>query len=173
MNDVQVNDIFRDYIRQICEMPSGTVRPSFQNAPEQPEDESYCIVNVLSEECIGEPDVEYDDDYDKLYARHHAKWFLSINFYNKDAFDKALTLKDSFNFSDNRDILCGSGLSYVDTSEVRKLPEVINDVWYDRAQIDVFLYEVSEHEMAKRNISSLEIDLKTEKAETNVIINLE
>jgi len=181
MLDAALNKAIRDYIRTVCSMGDGLVRPAYQDSPVPSDNTCYCTVNIINTTPDMEPDVSYVEEIDpitlillkKNRQRTMKKHFVSVIFHNSGAVDKAQILSDSFAFEQKRFILLNSGLTFVEASGVRKIPEVINGIWYDRAQMDIYFYEDVITDINSNNFASAYDSVKAKEGEVQDVIKLE
>lgn len=110
---------------------------------------NYCMLNLTNVERIQMPlGFEYSDNtgpnaggtepsFNKLLCGEW-EWTFSFNAYAQDAIDYLTAIKTATEI-DHVDETGFAPLIIFSTSNIRRLPELIKEVWENRAQIDLFV----------------------------------
>lgn len=85
---------------------------------------------------------------------------VSINIFYENAYSNCIKLKHSLESVLVSEDLYSKGLGYLNTSDVRDIPSVINEEWEERAQIDVNFSVISEDTENIETIQKIEIENK-------------
>lgn len=104
----------------------------------------YALINILQASEIGhceadegsrQVDLTIDMEYSGLY-----NIMVSINVFRDDALSKIIKLRDSVCKVSVKEDLWADGLAFINTSDVRDVPDVVDKSWEQRAQIDFFFH---------------------------------
>lgn len=150
-----------------------------QNAP-RPEDQ-YALINLVGNTVIGHceslataVDPVSPETVRTINLEHSNVWHLmaSINVYRGGqkggAFSQVVKLRDSICKITVKDQMWDDGLAFIETSDVRDIPEVIDKEWEQRAQIDFFFYVRSLDEESINEIKEVELTNEIDGSTTTI-----
>lgn len=111
---------------------------SHQNSPRPTT--SYVLINFLTGVNLSTSDVnsvlQVDDSIDNTYS-NAKQVVLSINTFYSGAYQLAEDIRNSIDKVTVNDQLYSAGLGYVDSTDVQRLPELVDEEWEERAQFDI------------------------------------
>lgn len=128
-------DLLSAAVRGVLALPGDLVRPSWQPNPPlvPPIETNWCahrIANVLPDV---NPVVATTGDAGYLSRTETMEWQLS--FYGPSCQANAGLLRDGLEVPANREALREQGVVIADSGPTRHMPELVNDLWYDRADL--------------------------------------
>lgn len=121
-------------------LPSTMVRPKWQAEPpkEPPEPTiNWCAFGIIE----SDPDANayIEGDANESSFQRHENLQLICSFYGPSSNENAALLRDSFQISQNRDVLSQGNIGFTTVGRSTFVPEFINNRWFPRTDIDVFL----------------------------------
>lgn len=130
------------------------VRPAWQrNPPPRPNhDIRWCGFGVSNH--IAESGNSFTKELDTgLGAEQHRteSFDLSCSFYGSGCMSVAASFRDGLELSQNREQLFLVEMGYVGADQITRAPELINEIWYDRADITLTFRRVVRKEYAVLN----------------------
>ena len=136
----------------------------------------YAIYHVIQAAQQGNPDSSYSADAPpepevRTVTAQHSNLYnlmVSVNLYRDDAFFKATALRDSTLLITVKDALWKGGLAFIESSEVRDIPEEVDKKWESRAQIDFFFYAVSLETETVNEIKTVELTNEIDGSTTTI-----
>ncbi|WP_315384766.1 LIC_12616 family protein [Microvirgula aerodenitrificans] len=140
--DKSLDVLVQSAIVGITGLPGSLVRPRWQAPmPKQPEPSTdWCSIGVP----IVEPDangamvhVGVEDEHD-VYSRHEGITLL-CTFYGPNGQSFAALLRDGIAVPQNMEALKRQRIGLVSTSEIRSVPEFVNQQWVRRYDIELRL----------------------------------
>ena len=111
---------------------------AYPNAPRPTT--SYVLINFLTdlqlctEETIGV--LKVDETTDNTYSTLN-EMTISINTYYSGAYQSAVDINNSLMKTTIKEYLYAAGLGFINTTQVQKIPELIDKKWEERAQFDI------------------------------------
>lgn len=136
----------------------------------------YAVYHVIQATQQGNPDSSYSADNppqpeDRIVTAQHSNLYnlmVSVNVYRENAFFKASALRDSTLLITVRDALWAGGLAFIESSEVRDIPEEVDKKWEPRAQVDFFFYAVSLETETVDEIKTVELTNEIDGSTTTI-----
>jgi hypothetical protein len=150
MDSLQMENTIYLWINGILGLQAIFAYPD-EDRPKTP----YVLINSLSDVQKGTEESTSvllpDTSTDKTYSAV-AEVTFSVNTYYSGAYQQAINIKKSLMLVEVQDLLYSSGLGYLSSTQIQKIPELIDKRWEERAQFDiVFLVRYE----AKENIETI------------------
>lgn len=164
----------------ITSLPGDLVRPGWQaNPPKRPDiSVNWCSFSVMVMSPDANAYVEEKADGSGQKMQRHEVIQLVCRFYGPLCQDFAGVLRDGLQLSQNRDSLSAGNMGFQGTSETVFVPELLNERFFQRCDITVFLtrqinrdYQVLSFESAGGEIEALKDNDETEEITWEVIEN--
>lgn len=134
---LNIEHFFHDLIMNLTGLDKTLVRPRWQpNPPVIPSSNTdWCGFGV---EELAADDSAYVNKNTTLTADliRHEKYKLICSFYGANARDNCRKMRDGLEVGQNREVMSLANIGYINCSPARHAPELINDIWYDRYDID-------------------------------------
>ena len=129
----------------------------------------YALINILSINQVGTEESvttvgtitnEDDEEVEVVTTTYSAmqEITVSINTFYKEAFQTALTIRDSINNILVTDYLNSVGLGYYMATPVTRMPENIDEMWEERAHFDVIFYYRFSSSFSSEVIKSIQLE---------------
>lgn len=138
--DVELDRILQGMVKGITALPGPMVRPRWQQEiPKQPEPSAnWCAIGVTDSKSDANPSITHNGTGDGAdwYSRHEALTVLA-SFYGPESKAFAGLLRDGIYIPQNREALRTHRMVFVSASEVKPVPELVNQQWIRR--YDLFL----------------------------------
>lgn len=118
-------------------MPGQLVRPAYQpNPPKQPSIETDWLAFSIDND---EPDANpyLKPGVDKATMQRQIQTEIRVSAYGPNGLTILNHLQDGFCIAQNREQLYLAGMGYVGTTESRRVPELVNQRWYERRDMVV------------------------------------
>jgi hypothetical protein len=127
--------LFQLAIRAITGIPGAMVRPRWQpNPPLRPGPTvNWCGAGVGN--FVADANPYYDTQGTAGRLIRHESGELSVSMYGPACQENCRLLRDGFNIPQNRWALGSAGIAMTDATAAQHLPELVADVWYERADI--------------------------------------
>ena len=117
-----------------------------QNAPRPVG--AYNSIKIIQTNSIGEEESDYSaavavPPANRIITAEHSNVYnlmVSINAFREDAHSNIIKLRDSISKITVQDLFIEKGLGYIDSSEIRDIPSVIDKGSEPRTQVDFFFY---------------------------------
>lgn len=139
--DKDLDYILQDLIVGISNLPPTLVRRRWQSRPpRQPEaDVDWCAFGVMSMTPDDNPAlIHHGENEGYTEEQRHLRVVTLASFYGPNSSWYAGLLRDGIEIPQNRDTLrATSGLALVATRQIVELPELINQLWVRRADLNV------------------------------------
>lgn len=161
MTIIEIEDAIYDWVNGLLSM---TAIFAYPDAPRPTT--SYVLINILTDLQIGTE--ESDKELTPVYSTLN-EITISINTYYSGAFQKAIDIKKSLMKTEVKEQLFDSGLGFVSSTQIQKIPELIDKKWEERAQFDI-VFNVRETTTIETVGSIEEIELTNEIDNTTIII---
>lgn len=153
MTNTEIENILYGWINGLLGMDAIFAYPS---APRPTT--SYVLINFISNIELGEPDTKSVagalETSDNTYSTP-TSITVSVNTYYDGAYQKAVDIINSLMKLEVTEYLSISGLGFLSSTQIQKLPEEINQTWEERAQFDIDFFvrrEVTENIEAIKKI---------------------
>lgn len=139
-NDDALQDIIQAFIVGVTALTGTRVRPAWQ--PDMPviptNDTNWCAYSLGNFEAGQAYQVQVADGDDTVMQfQQHESFDLSCSFYGANCQRYAAVLRDGLQVAQNREALWLQGISLSGGVQIVHAPELINDVWHDRYDINV------------------------------------
>lgn len=131
------------YVQQVFVGVTGIagayVRPAWQpNPPKQPDvDVNWMAFEILNNK--GDSNAYFEQEPDNAILQKQEELRIRCIFYGPEANSNANKLKDGLQLSQNREKLFLAGMGYGYADDITSAPELINDIWFNRADVDIYL----------------------------------
>lgn len=137
LDDVALRRFMHGVIAGVTGLAADKVRPAWQpNPPIRPGIEvnwsAYAIINQTPEAGTAYQAMQADDTYK---MKRHESFDVLVSFYGPLCQAYAGLLRDGLEISQNRELLYLARMAYVGASATTHVPELVNDRWFDRADI--------------------------------------
>lgn len=137
LDDVALRRFMHGVIAGVTGLTSDKVRPAWQpNPPVRPGIEvnwsAYAIVNQVPEAGTAYQAMQADDSYK---MKRHESFDVLVSMYGPLCQAYAGILRDGLEIAQNREALYLASMAYVGASATTHVPELVNDRWFDRADI--------------------------------------
>lgn len=134
---------FRRFIGSVLVGVSGLqseyVRPSFQiNPPPMPDiDINWIAYNIVNRQ--GDFSTYQKESADGLTTTQtqNEECDIAVIFYGPDCLSLAAMVRDAFDIPQNQETLQNNGMAMIGTSDIIRAPELINDRYFDRADMTI------------------------------------
>lgn len=162
IEDAALDAAFQKAIVGITALPGNMVRPRWQEKPpKQPEPSvNWCAFGVTSQIPDAGPHIQHvsaDPGNDTL--RRHEEIDVLATFYGPLAKQYAAILRDGFGIPQNIEELKASGIAFIDAGDIRPVPELVNQQWIRRADIQLRFRRAVTRSYAIRNILAADAHL--------------
>lgn len=138
LDDVALQDFMQDVIIGLTGLLNTLVRPSFQADPPTRPDIGVDWVGFACSEHLpeaGNAYIEINGDGLGAKIKRHETFNLRCSFYGPNCQSFAGLMRDNLEIGQNRDQLHLAGMAYVDCTEIRQFPELVNKRYYNRADV--------------------------------------
>lgn len=137
LDDVALRRFIHSVLVGVTGLATDKVRPSWQpNPPVRPDIAvnwaAYAIVNQTAEAGTAYQSQRDDGGYD---LKRHESFDVLVSMYGPLCQAYAGALRDGLEISQNREALYLASMAYVGASQILHVPELVNDRWFDRADI--------------------------------------
>lgn len=157
-----VEKAVRDVINSILGGSEFSIRPRQPGAPRKKS--AYCIVDLISNLQIHDIDRTFENEIsgpDVIETiSDNRELIFSVSFYRAGSRDNADRVSRGLHRTSITDFLETQGLGLVDVSSVRSIPELFEDTWEERAQIDMTFLAVGTDSETMRSVERVEIELE-------------
>ena len=135
--DVNLDLLLGDWISQLTGLPRNLCRRRWQESPPvQPaRDTDWCALGVTTVT----PDQNIAATFkDNVYTLHlHETIEALFSFYGINASQNAMSLRVGLNIGANRTFLTNNGMTFLRSSDVRRVPAIINQLTLMRSDISM------------------------------------
>jgi len=132
-----VEHFFHDLIMNLTGLNKLLVRPRWQpNAPVMPSSNTdWCAFGVTE---LESDDTAYlnNNAVNTADIVRHEKYSVLCSFYGTNARDYVRKMRDSLEVGQNREVLFLNNFGYITCTPATHAPELINDLWNDRYDIE-------------------------------------
>lgn len=140
LEDDALTAIFQQMIVGITALPGNMVRPRWQpNPPKQPEPTvNWCALGIAVQTPDDGPAIVHNGSSNgsDTYIRHEQIDVLA-SFYGPNAMQNAQLLSDGLAIPQNLEQLKANDMNSVDTGQIRAAPDLINEQWVRRYDIEL------------------------------------
>lgn len=140
LEDDALTAIFQQMIVGITALPGNMVRPRWQpNPPKQPEPTiNWCALGIAVQTLDDGPAIVHNGagNGSDTYIRHEQIDMLA-SFYGPAAMQNAQLLSDGLAIPQNLEQLKAQDMNSVDTGQIRAAPDLINEQWVRRYDIEL------------------------------------
>jgi hypothetical protein len=140
LEDDALTAIFQQMIVGITALPGNMVRPRWQpNPPKQPEPTvNWCALGIAVQTLDDGPAIIHNGtgNGSDTYIRHEQIDVLA-SFYGPNAMQNAQLLSDGLAIPQNLEQLKAQDMNSVDTGKIRAVPDLINEQWIRRYDIEL------------------------------------
>src|SRR6516225_1986045 len=140
LEDDALTAIFQQMIVGITALPGNMVRPRWQpNPPKQPEPTvSWCALGIAVQTLDDGPAIVHNSagNGSDTYIRHEQIDLLA-SFYGPNAMQNAQLLSDGLAIPQNLEQLKAQDMNSVDTGQIRAAPDLINEQWVRRYDLEL------------------------------------
>ncbi|MFL9943733.1 phage neck terminator protein [Paraburkholderia graminis] len=166
LEDDALTAIFQQMIVGITALPGNMVRPRWQpNPPKQPEPTvNWCALGVSVQTPDDGPAIVHNGtgNGSDTYIRHEQIDVLA-SFYGPNAMQNAQLLSDGLAIPQNLEQLKASDMNSVDTGQIRAAPDLINEQWVRRFDIQLTFRRKITRTYAVLNILTAQGTVQTDK----------
>lgn len=139
-NGLNLTQFIQTVLTGISGFDGVNVRPKWQVAPPKEPDINLNWlafgVDVITPDANGF--LGMDAQERTIYLRHETLQ-VSCAIFGPDALETAEMIRDGFQIPNNREALFKANMGFVETSEARRLPELINERFRNRIEMNVVL----------------------------------
>jgi hypothetical protein len=140
LEDDALTAIFQQMIVGIAGLPGNMVRPRWQpNPPKQPEPTTnWCALGIAVQTLDDGPAIVHNGagNGSDTYIRHEQIDVLA-SFYGPNAMQYAQLLSDGLAIPQNLEALKAQDMNSVDTGPIRAAPDLINEQWVRRYDLEL------------------------------------
>ena len=140
LEDDALTAIFQQMIVGITGMPGNMVRPRWQpNPPKQPEPTvNWCALGIAVQTLDDGPAIVHNGagNGSDTYIRHEQIDVLA-SFYGPNGMQNAQLLSDGLAVPQNLEQLKAQDMNSVDAGQIRPVPDLINEQWVRRYDIEL------------------------------------
>jgi hypothetical protein len=175
--DAELDAVFQQLVTGLTGLPGSLVRPRWQaTQPKQPEASQNWVA-------IGATSIE-SDGWGAVIAHNDSgsgndsvtRWEILtvlVSAYGPAAMRYASQIRDGLFLPQNAEFLRANDMGMIDSDQIRTLPNLVNQVYRHRYDIQFRLRRKATRTYAIRNLAAVEIDLHTANPETETIIPLD
>lgn len=140
-----LDQLLQEMVVGVTGLPPAMVRPRWQpTPPPQPaQNQDWASVGVTDKGTNGFPNIQHfspgspSPGYSVMYQR---SWMtVVISFYGPNSDANAAILRDGLLISQNMETLAAQGIRITKPDDVKRVPELVNNLWVDRSDIIVMM----------------------------------
>ena len=135
LEDADIDAVFQRAIVGVTGLDGSLVRPRWQLTPPKQPDPSvnWCAIGIIDFKVDDGPAITHNpaDDGSDEYVRHE-DIILACTFYGPLAQRYAAMTRDGMALPQNIEALKQDGVVYIDSMEIRSVPELVNQQWIKR-----------------------------------------
>lgn len=165
--------VLQQYVVGVTGLPGALVRPRWQPVvPKQPEaDVTWCAIGVMRTKSDDYPAIAHDGagEGQDNFSRHQELVVLA-SFYGPQAQAMAEQLRDGAYVGQNNDQLKASQMSLRGVGEVRAAPDLVNQQWIRRYDVEISLRRKIERVYPVRNIVSAEVNIAADNGNGGTVV---
>jgi hypothetical protein len=141
LDDDALADFIGSIIRGITGLSAGLARPRWQpNPPKQPDNSvNWCAFGITAQTPDADPYQALAIDGSVTTQTRYESLSVLCSWYGPNASSMAGKLRDGLDVAQNREAMRAQGLALQSMSGQTRVPELINDVWFDRVDITINL----------------------------------
>ena len=166
LEDDALTAIFQQMIVGITGLPGNMVRPRWQpNPPKQPEPTvNWCAMGIAVQTLDDGPAIVHNGagNGSDTYIRHEQIDVLA-SFYGPSAMQNAQQLSDGLAIPQNLEQLKAQDMNSVDTGQIRAAPDLINEQWIRRYDLELTFRRKITRSYAVLNILTAQGTVQTDK----------
>jgi len=155
-NSDDVERVLQQMVTALTGLPGDLVRPRWQPHPpaQPPVEVNWCALGVTQVEMDDYPQIVHQSPgtlpgaIGQDFMTRHGTVTLAVSFYGPDAEDYAGELRDSLYIPQNWEPLGVIGAKLYEVQDMTRNPELINNQWVDRADLNILLRRVTERRFA-------------------------
>ena len=141
------DDLLQAVVVGVTGLPGDYVFPRWQpEPPEQPPQlTNWCAIGETSSDPQGFSYGEFHPDTVTGGSMEQVTYDtveVIASFYGPDCMSFANLLRQGLQISQNRDTLISVGVAYIGPYGIRRVPELINNVWVDRADLTLMFNRI-------------------------------
>ena len=145
-DDVQLDKVFQNLATNLTGLPGNYVRPRWQagnplsaGTPKQPEPGiNWCAIGVTSVIQDDGPWIVYNPNTNNSLYWDHEEIEVIASFYGPNSQSNARLLRAGLNVPQNTEVLLQYMIRYVSCSQIRQVPELVNEQWIKRQDVMFF-----------------------------------
>lgn len=173
--DIDLDLIFQAAIVGTTQLDGSLVRPRWQPVPPKQPDVtvSWCAFGVTVRTVQDGPSIEHHADnngYNTL--TRHEDIVLIATFYGPQAQKNAMLLRDGLYVPQNIEALKLDGISFIDCGTLRSVPELFNQQWIKRYDIDCTFRRAVTRSYPVLNIAAADVQLLDDTGHVNETITV-
>jgi len=130
-----LEDFFNTVIVALTGLTGDKVRPMFQINPPKLPSNSVDWCGFAINEIDSDDNAYYEQATTTATMQRNEYAQLLISFYGINAMINAKKIRDSLQLGQNRDALRTNGIGITGFTNAVRVPELINDIWYNRVDI--------------------------------------
>ncbi|RQR87724.1 MULTISPECIES: LIC_12616 family protein [unclassified Burkholderia] len=165
LEDDALTAIFQQMIVGITGLPGNMVRPRWQpNPPKQPEPSTnWCALGISVQTPDDGPAIVHNGagNGSDTYIRHQGVNVLA-SFYGPSAMQNAQLLSDGLAIPQNLEQLKAQDMNSVDTGQIRAAPDLINEQWVRRYDLELMFRRKITRSYTVLNILSAQGTVQTQ-----------
>lgn len=174
LEDSALDAIFQQLIVGLTGLPGNMVRPRWQpTVPKMPEPtQNWCAIGVTDIDQDFEPTIVHVPDTegtDKLYRNEILT--LLASFYGPAAMQYAAQARDGIFVAQNHGMLVLSGMGLVDVGRLTAAPELLNQQWQRRYDLQFRVRRQVERTYSVLNLLSSDSTLETDSVTTEIHVS--
>lgn len=137
---LSLNQFLNTVFQGLSNLQGTLVRPRWQVAPPKQPDlpTNWMAFGIISDLADTNAFVGMDADGVDTLIRHE-ELEIACSFYGPDSLEIAKQVRDGFQIQQNLDALRAANMGYKEVSKLLHMPELINERWFDRYEMSVFL----------------------------------
>jgi len=165
LEDAALDALFQQVVTGVTGLLGAMVRPRWQpTVPKQPEPATnWCAIGVTNIEPDDYPVEIHDDTGDghDNYAVHETLVVLA-SFYGPNSMSNAKVMRDGLYIAQNREALTQQGITVTDVGKPVAAPELVNQQWIRRYDVDIRFRRKVERTYPILNILSAPFEIDTD-----------
>lgn len=174
MIEEAVNSLLRTVINAIIDVSGFAIRANQQNAPRPTG--AYADVNLISDVNVGWERSKFtnrdDGDLDQS-IKGFRNLTYNLGFYRDNAIDNCRLVRTALNRETIQDLFRAANVGVGFRSQVRNIPQTLEDTWEERAQFDLTVNIIGEDADIVTTIESVIIDYESQQCGNTYISTIE
>jgi hypothetical protein len=173
LEDAALDAVFQQLVVGLTGLPGNMVRPRWQpTVPKQPEPtENWCAIGLTEDDPDDYPAVIHKSSgngQDNFYQ--HETLNVLASFYGPNSMGYAKLARNGLYIAQNREALMGAGFDVLEAKKITAAPELINQQWVKRYDLNLRLRRQVVRAYTVLNILSADGTLEADSVTTDIVV---